>query len=101
MPTRLPTIAYKVTQWEPIQWLNWVCSTVYKGSRLNKEIWASLIWQFNQKYLRMPRYIRSEVVMRLVKKHPEFQISALVRNKTHGNAVKRPFPAIRAIIGDL
>jgi hypothetical protein len=46
-------------------------------------------------------YIGGEVVMHLAKKHPEYLISALVRSKSQGDAVRKVLPSIRTVVGEL
>jgi uncharacterized protein YbjT (DUF2867 family) len=46
-------------------------------------------------------YIGGEVVDVFAKKHPEWQLVALVRNVEQGKAIESKYPAVKTVIGTL
>ncbi|KAI9754560.1 MAG: peroxisome- protein [Chaenotheca gracillima] len=46
-------------------------------------------------------YIGGSALQAIVAKHPEYQITALVRNDSQAQAVTKQFPKVKTVIGDL
>ncbi len=46
-------------------------------------------------------YVGGNTVLRIVEKHPEWHIAALVRNQEQGNIIQSRWPKIETVIGSL
>jgi N-acetyl-gamma-glutamylphosphate reductase len=46
-------------------------------------------------------YIGGDALYALYNKHPEYEYSALIRTEKKGTDVKKAFPNVRIVIGDL
>ncbi|KAJ4252485.1 hypothetical protein NW762_011086 [Fusarium torreyae] len=46
-------------------------------------------------------YVGGDALFTLIKAHPEYEITALVRNKDKGGLVTKQFPSVRLVYGDL
>jgi uncharacterized protein YbjT (DUF2867 family) len=46
-------------------------------------------------------YIGGHVIDDLIKKHPEYQVIALVRTEKQSETVRAAWPAVETVIGDL
>jgi uncharacterized protein YbjT (DUF2867 family) len=46
-------------------------------------------------------YIGGHIVAIMVKQHPEWQIVTLVRTEEQANIVKKTWPSVQTVIGDL
>jgi uncharacterized protein YbjT (DUF2867 family) len=46
-------------------------------------------------------YIGGQAVLHIVNKHPNYSITALVRNKEQASYVKSAFPNLKFVLGDL